>query len=145
VTKLAIAHFPEFASRGVCTRKFVVALSATAKINSDSIGNKVTRLILLEFLDFSALRIGNTTSNMEAKPSTCAPATAQLRRADAQCARGGGRRCARPPRRLMTMSKSRSSVAGSSAALNALFRAKQSIDSGENLQIHPALYGVPEN
>jgi hypothetical protein len=78
VTKLAIAHFPEFASRGVCTRKFVVALSATAKINSDSIGNKVTRLILLEFLDVSALRIGNTTSNMEAKPSTCAPATAQL-------------------------------------------------------------------
>ena len=38
------------------------------------------------------------------------------------------------PRRLI-MSKSRSSVAGSSAALNALLRPKQSIDAGENLQI----------
>jgi len=34
---------------------------------------------------------------------------------------------------LITMSKSRSSVAGPSAALNALFRAKQYIDAGENL------------
>jgi len=39
----------------------------------------------------------------------------------------GGRRCARTPHRLITMSKSRSSVAGWSAALNALFRAKHPI------------------
>src|SRR5690242_4309336 len=51
----------------------------------------------------------------------------------------GGRRCARAPHRLITVSKSRSSVAGSSAALNALFRAKHPIDAGENLQIGPAL------
>jgi hypothetical protein len=54
------------------------ALFTTEKINSDSICNKVTRLILLEFSGFSALRNCNTKSNMEAKPSACAPATAQL-------------------------------------------------------------------
>ena len=42
-------------------------------------------------------------------------------------------------RSLIAMSKSRPSVAGSSAALNALFRAKHPIDAGENLQIAHAL------
>ena len=45
----------------------------------------------------------------------------------------------RPRHGLTTRSKSRLSVTGSSAALNALFRAKHLIDAGKNLQIGPAL------
>jgi hypothetical protein len=39
----------------------------SAQKNPDSIGDKVTSLILLMFFIFFALRIGNTTSNIEAK------------------------------------------------------------------------------
>jgi len=95
-------------------------------------------LILLEFSDFSALRIGNTCGNTEANPSASAPAAVMDSGARMRNGAAGGRRCARAPHRLITMSKSRSSVAGSSEALNALFRAKQSLDAGENL-----LFGVP--
>ena len=52
----------------------------------------------------------------------------RIPRAGAQWVAAGGRRCARAPHRSITMSKSRSSVTGSSAPLNAPFRAKQSLD-----------------
>jgi len=51
-------------------RKFGAALFATESRqnkNLDSIGDKVTRLILQDFFDFSAPRISNTIGNIEAK------------------------------------------------------------------------------
>jgi len=52
--------------RASLTRPLFATASRQNK-NLDSIGDKVTRLILQDFFDFSALRIGNTTSNIEAK------------------------------------------------------------------------------
>jgi hypothetical protein len=109
-----------------------VPLLRAKQKNSDSIGDKVTRLILLEIFDFSAPRNRNTIRNIDTKSTQTNAVTDDGARA---MGAAGGRRSARAPHRLITMSKSRSSVAGSSAALNALFRAKQSLDT------HPPCYG----
>jgi hypothetical protein len=74
--------------------RFFATASKRSK-NLDSIGNKVTRLILLEFFDFSALRIGNTISNMEAKPSNMRAGNSTIAGAQMRNARGSGRQCAR--------------------------------------------------
>jgi hypothetical protein len=57
----------------VCAAPFA---TANTKIkNHDSIGDKVTQLILLGFFDFSAPRIGNSSSNIEAKSTRTSAGT----------------------------------------------------------------------